>query len=210
MGTLLNVSLDVLLGLSVIVFGYALLKMMLDESDGTERFYQSLALAAGAITALGAQASNAGFATYTVNSLTKVRPGGGAFVAVSVIVPGGVAALFGWYGVRLMRKSSARGRRLMAFLGMLTAVAFAEIFAIATKTKGVELGAAAIPNASFVVGLALSVIFLAPAASDETPAGPAKLPAIGGLFRNRLPLAARLFPDIPPAPARSRGSWADD
>src|ERR1039458_8604685 len=111
MASVLNVLLDVWLGGSVLVFAYALVQMMLNEPDGNEKFYQALALAAGAIAALGAQASNAGFATYTVNSLTRVRPGGGAFEAVSVIIPGGLAAGFGWYLVRLLKKKAKRGRR---------------------------------------------------------------------------------------------------
>ena len=70
-----------------------------------------------------------------------------------MLIPGGIAAGFGWYLVLLIKKSRPRAA-VMAFLGMLTAVAFGEIFAVATKTRGVELGAAALPNASFIVGLA--------------------------------------------------------
>ena len=55
MATVLNVLLDCLLGGSVMVFAYALLRMMLDERDVNEKLYQSMALAAGAIAALGAR-----------------------------------------------------------------------------------------------------------------------------------------------------------
>jgi hypothetical protein len=102
MKTVLNVLLDVLLGGSILAFIVALVDMVIHEEHRSERVYQSIALTAGAIAALGAQAAGVNFATYTINSLTGVRPGGAVFKAVSVIIPGGLAAGFGWYFVRVM------------------------------------------------------------------------------------------------------------
>ena len=167
MKTALNAVLDVALAGSLLFFLGALVNMVATEKDRTERMLMSLALVAGAVIAVGAQVSDVSFATFTVNSLIGVRPGGGAFKAVAVIVPGGLAATFGWYFIRVMRKSTVRGRRLMALLGMLTLVGFVEIYAQATATKGVVLGVAAIPNASFVAGLIISLLFFMPEPNPE-------------------------------------------
>ena len=59
------------------------------------------------------------------------------------------------------------GLRMIAFLGMLTVISFAVIFAAATETQGVFLGAAAIPNASFVAGLIFSVVVFTPTPEDD-------------------------------------------
>jgi hypothetical protein len=207
MTTVLNVLIDLLLGGSALFFLLALIAMMIAESDRDERIYQSLAFAAGAIVALGAQASKIGFATYIVHSLARARPGGAAFVTLSVAIPGGLAAAFGWYGVRLMKKSGEKARRFMAFLGMLTAIAFIEIFAQATSVKGVELGAAAIPNASFVVGLILSIVLFAPGKGDRRQPGEGWLKAlVRRRFSQRFPQAASLAAEQ--ETPRSR-SWAE-
>jgi hypothetical protein len=154
----LNVLLDVILGASLALFLFLLVSMVVREPDPGERLMRSLALICGALVALGAQAANVGIASYTIESLTGARPGGDAFKLAAVLIPGGVAAAFGWYFVRAMRRSTAMALRLVSFLGMLATVSFIVIFAEATNTQGVFLGAAAIPNASFVIGLIGSVV----------------------------------------------------
>ena len=180
MSTFLNVLLDLLLGGSLLFFILVMIKLVVQEPNAVERLYRGMALVAGAVVALGASAAHVGFASYTVNSLSGARPGGSIITPLSVIIPGGVGAAFGWYFLRIMKRSTARGLRLVAFVGMLTAVAFAEIFAQATNVKGVELGTAAIPNASFIAGLIISLIAIAPGPGDEPENKPSKLGLLFG------------------------------
>lgn len=177
--TVLNVLLDVLLGGSLLLFVGALVQMVRLEPRRSETLLLTMALVAGAVVALGAQAAGATFSDYTVEALTGSRPAGGAFKAVAVVVPGGVSAALGWYFIRVMRRSTAKGMRLIAFLGMLTIVGFAAIFAKATNTQGVILGAAAIPNASFIAGIILAILVFAP--DPDEPADRSGGRLMGGL-----------------------------
>jgi hypothetical protein len=156
--TVLNVLLDVILGATLVLFLILLIALVVLEPDREERFMRSLALVAGALVALGAQAAGVGFASYAVDALAGTGPGGESVKLLSIVIPGGVAAAFGWFFMRAMRRSTAMGLRWMSFLGMLTVVSFTVIFAQATDTQGVFLGATAIPNTSFVVGLIFSVL----------------------------------------------------
>jgi hypothetical protein len=169
LSTVLNIALDVLLGGSLILFVVLLIDMVVRCPDRRERFMRALALVCGAIVALGAQATGVDFASFTVEALTGAQPAGGVIKVLSVIVPGGVAAVFGWYFTQVMLRSEMMGLRMASFLGMLAVIAFTVIFAEATKTQGVFLGAAAIPNASFVVGLIFSVLTFTP--PSDVPAG---------------------------------------
>jgi hypothetical protein len=156
--TVLNIALDAILAGTLLLFLVVLVGMVVTERDRDERFMRSLALVAGALVALGAQAAGISYASYAVDALAGTGPGGGAVKFLSIVIPGGVAAAFGWFFMRAMRHSTAMGLRWMSFLGMLTVVTFGVIFAQATETQGVFLGAAAIPNTSFVVGLIFSVL----------------------------------------------------
>jgi hypothetical protein len=167
-GTAVNVLIDVLLAGSLLFFVVLLVDMVVRAAHPRERLMRSLALVGGAIVALAADASGVSFSTYTIDTLTGARPGGEVFKAFAVVVPGGLSAFFAWYFVRVMGRSAEMGLRLMSFLGMLTVIAFAVIFAQATATEGVTLGAAAVPNASFVVGLIFGVVVFTPT-SDGVP-----------------------------------------
>jgi hypothetical protein len=181
LATVLNILLDVILGGSLVLFLVLLINMVVREPDPGERLMRSLALICGALVALGAQAAGVDFASYTVEALTGTRAAGGAFKLLSIIVPGGMAAVFGWYFTQVMRRSAAMGLRLVSFLGMLTVIAFAAIFAEATSTQGVFLGAAAIPNTSFVIGLIFSVLVFNTPADDLGGSG--RLSALTDLLR---------------------------
>ena len=166
--TVLNIALDAILAGTLLLFLGVLIAMVVAEPNRDERFMRALALVAGALVALGAQAAGISYASYAVDALAGTGPGGSAVKVLSIIIPGGVAAAFGWFFMRAMRHSTAMGLRWMSFLGMLTVVTFGVIFAQATETQGVFLGAAAIPNTSFVVGLIFSVLaFRRPADAPE-------------------------------------------
>lgn len=179
--TVLNVLLDITLAATLLLFLVILILMVVAERDRDERFMRALALVAGALLALGAQAAGVSYASYAVDALAGTGPGGEAVKLLSIIIPGGVAAAFGWFFMRAMRRSTAMGLRWMSFLGMLTVVTFGVVFAQATETQGVFLGAAAIPNTSFVLGLIFSVLaFRRPA---DAPDGMGFGEGLGDLLR---------------------------
>ena len=212
MATVLNVLLDLLLGGSLLIFVWLLIDMVVRATDQRERVIRSLALIGGAVIALGAESSGVSFADFTIDSLTGARPGGEAFRLAAVAVPGGISALFGWYFVRVMNRDADMGLRLMSFLGMLTVVAFAVIFAQATNVQGVILGAAAIPNASFVAGLIFSVVVFTPT-SDGARRKAGRLSSFRDFVRRRGASRAGLVPGGPEAPApaaAARNPFADD
>lgn len=208
----LNILLDVLLAGSLLLFLWLLVvEMIVRETNKGERLMRSLALICGAIVALGAQAAGVGFASFTVDALTGTGPGGGFVKFLSIVVPGGVAVAFGWYFTQVMRRSAAMGMRLVSFLGMLTVISFAVIFAEATKTQGVFLGAAAIPNASFVVGLIFSVIIFTPTADGAGGGGLGLGEALGWIRGRRLERSTAGADDnIPAASPPRRSPFADD
>jgi hypothetical protein len=215
MAVVFNVLLDILLFGSLVFFGYSLIELIRDPIQSVlEKTMLSMALLAGAIVALGGQVSGVGFASFTVESLTGVRPGGAAVKTIAVIIPGGLAAGLGWYFLRVSQQSAAKGLRIMTFLAMLTIVAFIEIFAEAAKTKGVTLGAAAIPNASFVAGLIITLLVLTPT-EEERARGASKFRLFGDLVRRRSPAKTSLVDSPTPLRAQAkprpqRNLFADD
>ena len=170
LSTVLNVLLDIVLGISLLLF-FALLILMVVKAPPGEHFGRGLALIGGALVALGAEAAGVGFAEYVVDSLAGSGTTGVGVKLLSIIVPGGAAIAFGWYFSRAVEHSTLKAIRWMVFLGMLTIVTFATIFAEATDTQGVFLGAAAIPNTSFVVGLIFSVLAFSSAEDEEEGRG---------------------------------------
>lgn len=202
--TVLNIALDAILAGTLLLFLVVLVGMVVTERDRDERFMRSLALVAGALVALGAQAAGISYASYAVDALAGTGPGGSAVKFLSIVIPGGIAAAFGWFFMRAMRHSTAMGLRWMSFLGMLTVVTFGVIFAQATETQGVFLGAAAIPNTSFVVGLIFSVLaFRRPA---DAPDGIGFADSMLDLFNRFRPPRASGGSSTP----ETRNPFADD
>jgi hypothetical protein len=168
MTLVLNIFLQCILVASLALFLYVLVRQVFQAPNGDELLYRSLALVGGAVVALGAQVSGVSFATFTVHALSQARPVGFGVGLLATVLPGGVGAVIGWYYVRVKNRSGIRAMRYVIFIGMLTVVGFAEIYGVATSTKGVILGAAALPNAAFVVGIVLTIVLTANAA-DEVP-----------------------------------------
>jgi hypothetical protein len=99
----------------------------------------------------------------------------------------------------------------MSFLGMLTVVAFAVIFAQATNVRGVSLGAAAIPNASFVAGLIFSVVVFSPT-SDGSPRKGSGMARFRDLLRRRGGRRAGFVPgaEAPATAPAARNPFGDE
>lgn len=168
--TVLNVLLYVFLASSLVIF-FVLLLGIVVFAPNSERFPRALALIGGAVVALASEVTGAGFADELVDALAGSGPVGGGVKLLAVVIPGGAAVAFGWYFSYAMERSTYRAIRWMVLLGMLTLVTFAVILAEATKTEGVFLGAAAIPNASFILGLIISVIAFGGAEDDSDEKG---------------------------------------
>lgn len=164
--TVLNVLLYVFLACSLLIFFVELLKVVLGPPE-TERFPRALAMIGGGVLALLAEVAGTGFADQIVDALAGSSPAGGGVKLLAAIIPGGAAVAFGWYFSYALERSTLKATRWVVLLGMLTLVTFAVILAEATNANGVFLGEAAIPNASFVVGLILSVLAFG-GAEDET------------------------------------------
>jgi hypothetical protein len=164
--TVLNILLYLFLAVSLLLFFVELLKVVLGP-PATERFPRALAMIGGGVLALLAEVAGTGIAEQIVDALAGTSPTGTGVKLLAVVIPGGAAVAFGWYFSYALERSTLKATRWVVLLGMLTIVTFAVILAEATNANGVFLGEAAIPNASFVLGLILSVLAFG-GAEDET------------------------------------------
>jgi hypothetical protein len=165
--TAFNIALDVLLVGTLLVFALLLVEMAIRSAETRERFLRSLALAGGAIFALGAQVTGIDFAGSVVDSLVGGDPAGTATKLLLAILAGLVAAAFGWYFTQVVLRDEVGGVRLACGLGAITIVGLTLILAEAIHIQGLFLKAAAIPNFAFMVGLIVGVIFSVPAAESS-------------------------------------------
>jgi hypothetical protein len=181
-----NLALDVLLVGALLVFAWLLVEMVIFSAETRERFLRSLALAGGAILALGAQVSGVDFAKSIVDSLVGSDAMGTSGKVLLAIAAGLVAAGFGWYFTQVAIREETRGLRLACALGAVTIVGLTLILAEAFDRQGLFLRAGAIPNFAFMVGLIGSVIFSVPAAEASTEGGGGLLTSlVGKLARGR-------------------------
>jgi hypothetical protein len=157
MSTALNMLLHTLLIGSMIGFLFAIATVTFSTGNGIERLIRCSALFSGAMVVLGAQAAGVSFADFAVESLSGSKLFSGAGLTATV-VPGGAGVAMGWYLTRSLRRSENIAIRVLAFVGMLAITQFAQIYVVATSTKGVELGSTAVPNIAFVVGISIYVM----------------------------------------------------
>lgn len=167
-----NIVMHALLIVSMLSFLAALVSMVVRTDDQAERLRRSLALFAGAMVIIGAQASGVSFALFSTGALGTARGASLAANVVSSVIPALAGVGLGFYAVRVYRRSDARAMRIVCFIGMLALAAFAEVYAQATNTNGVLLGAAALPNLTFTVGVVLVFIF-GDTAAEKRARGPA-------------------------------------
>jgi hypothetical protein len=125
-----------------------------------EKSLRAIAFFGGSFAVLAANAAHVGFAQFTVNSLSDVRPTGGGIKFLVTIIPGGAGVALGWYFTRLAKRPGGTfvGYRILSFVGMAAITSYTVTYADAFKLKGVELGAAALPNATFIVGLIVYIM----------------------------------------------------
>jgi hypothetical protein len=174
MTVVFNLVLHVLLVGSLGLFLAVIVTNAIAEPDPRERILRLAALAVGAMVTLGAQAAGVSYAAFTVDALSGARATSAIAKIAATAVPGLLGAGLGFYIVRTFRRSDRIGMRVLGFVAMLATTAFAAVYAQATQTKGVFLGAAALPNVSFVSGVILCIVFT-DNADDSGPAVGASL-----------------------------------
>jgi hypothetical protein len=162
-----NIALDALLGGALLVFAWLLVEMVIFSAETRERFLRSLALAGGAILALGAQVTGIDFAGWMIDSLVGVDATGSGGKVLLAIAAGLLAVAFGWYFTQVALREETRGLRLACAFGAVTIIGLTLILAEAFNRQGLFLEAAAIPNFAFMVGLIGGVIFSVPAAGGS-------------------------------------------
>ena len=159
MALVFNLVLHVLLIGTLLLFVGGIIAASVAEQDPRERILRIAALAVGAMVALGAEASGVSLATFTVGALAGARPASAAAQWGAAIIPALLGTGLGFYIVRVFKRSDLLAMRVLGFIAMLAATAFAEVYAKATQTNGVFLGVAAVPHIAFVSGIILTVVF---------------------------------------------------
>lgn len=156
-GIALTVAMQFLLVASFALFMWALFIVVYRTRNPIERAIRALAMFAGAMVVIAAQASGASYADFIVDSLGGVKPL--TFGLAGVVMPGVAGGMLAWYMVRAAVVSEVRAVRLLAFVGMLAGVQYLTLYGVSLGEKGFELSAAALPNMAFVIGIALYVMF---------------------------------------------------
>lgn len=158
MTTFLNVLLHAMLIGSMLVFVASSVLVTFKTDSALERAIRASALFCGAMVVLGAQAAGLGFAEFTVSALSNTTLSGTLFKVTGAVVPATFGMIIGHYLSYSVRRSENLAIRVMAFVGTLAATQFAAIYAVAVNENGLALGASAIPNIAFVVGILLYVV----------------------------------------------------
>lgn len=158
MSLVFNILLHLTLVGSLVIFLVLLIRVTFDTDDTTEKWMRGLGLLIGALIALGAQVSGEGFATYIVDSLATARPIGIGSQILGALIPALLGLIVAVLMQRAIERDHDKAMRFLVLVGMLGIVAFIEIYAEATSTQGVFLGAAALPNVGFMVGLGLTLL----------------------------------------------------
>lgn len=143
---------------AMLLFGYALFRLIFSTDHPHERFYRVLALFLGAMIALGAQVTGVGYNVFAAGALSNVRVVSAGAAVVSSIIPALAGVGLGFIVAYLLRKSDERSIRILGLVGMLSLVSFLVVYGLAVSAKGLFLNEAALPNLSFIVGLGLVVL----------------------------------------------------
>jgi hypothetical protein len=152
---LLNVFL--ILG-SLVPFLISVVLIIYRNRSVVERMIRGLALFAGTLTVVGLDAAGVSFARFTIDAL-----GAGGLAGALVKVFSAAVALAAGYGVGMylvvkLRSSRNIAIRGMIFIGVIVHIELLELYVNALHRDGFTIGAGAIPNAGFLVGLIAYVV----------------------------------------------------
>jgi hypothetical protein len=155
MGFLLTLLLHVMLIGSMLAFTAASVFLISKAQDPQDRWIRIGAFFAGAMIVMGANAAGLTFAEFIVDALSNNSPGA---TTAAAVVPTALGLGAGAYLTRSARRHGVVAERIMILIGMLASVQFTYIYLAALDRKGFELGATAIPNMSFSVGIILYLV----------------------------------------------------
>jgi len=167
-----NVLIHVILLGAMGLFAVVLVKLTLSAYDSMERVKRVLALFAGAMVIVGAQASGLNFAEFMAKALTVGRASSAAAAVVSSLIAGIAGLGVGYLLVRLFRQHNEMAVRIICLVGMLSLAAFIQSYATITAASGVFVGASAAPNIAFTAGLILIFVFTDSDASRSSTLSP--------------------------------------
>ncbi len=154
-----NLLLHALLVGSLLLFVFGIIRLSLSTSDQIEKMLRIAAVFAGAMVTIGAQEGGVNYADFTVEALAGSRGASAVANVGATLIPALLGAALGFYVVRTLKRSEAIAIRVLGFVGMLATTAFMQVYAAAAAEKGIDLGAAALPNVTFTAGVILTVIF---------------------------------------------------
>lgn len=194
----------ILLG-AMALFAFVLFRLAMDTYDVMERLKRILALFAGAMVVVGAQASGMNFAEFVAKALTTGRASSAAAAVISSLIAGLAGLGVGYLLVRLYRQSDVLAVRLICLVGMLALAAFLQSYATITSTNGVFVGAMAAPNIAFAAGLVLIFVFTDTDLQAPSTLGPGA--RLAQLFRRRP--AQGIGQAEQSTPERGRGATRD-
>jgi F0F1-type ATP synthase assembly protein I len=178
-----NIILHGLLAGSLALFIFLLIALAAREPDPRERVLRVAALAVGALIALGSRAFGTDYATFIAQAMAGTRPASAAAHVAATLVPALLGVGIGFFLTRVFGKSQRLGMRVFTLVGMLTAIAFLQMYAEAVKVDGVFMGKAQLPNIVFVVGVLLTIILTDD--PDRKPGDPGLWRQLGKVLANR-------------------------
>jgi hypothetical protein len=158
MAVLLSIFEQALLLGSLALFTAYVLWYTTHGTNSKELALRLMALFAGALVVICLQVAGISFATFSVSALANPHHVNVGARIAGIVFPGLAGVAIGWYLTRSQRRDEDVAMRIMAFTAMLAATQFAAIYVVAMSRRGLELGATALPNLSFVIGIFIYVI----------------------------------------------------
>lgn len=137
----------------------AVLLVVFNTRGWTERIVRGLAIFAGTLVVMGAEAAGLNFSSFAVDTLTH---GGlvGLLIKVAWVVLGGCAgSLLARYLISRIDGGTNLQIRIMILVTIIAHVELLEIYAQNLKRHGFVLGIGALPDIAFIAGLVLYVVF---------------------------------------------------
>jgi hypothetical protein len=137
----------------------AVLLVVFNTKGWTERIVRGLAIFAGTLVVVGAEAAGLTFSSFAVNSLTHHGGLAGWLIRGAwVVLGGGAGALLARYLISRIDGSNLQ-IRIMILVTIIAHVELLEIYAQNLKRHQFGLGVGALPDIAFIAGLVLYVVF---------------------------------------------------
>jgi hypothetical protein len=137
----------------------AVLLVVFNTRGWTERIVRGLAIFAGTLVVMGAEAAGLTFSSFAVSTLTHGGLAGWLIKVAWVVLGGGAGSLLARYLVSRIDGGTNLQIRIMILVTIIAHVELLEIYAQNLKRHGFVLGIGALPDIAFITGLVLYVVF---------------------------------------------------